>query len=665
MIYLITNENYLFNNPLLNKYSIEKALEDLKNLEEIDLDIETTGLDRFTEKILTIQLGNFENQYIFVIESFNYQIPQQLKDFLNFYTGVFVGQNLKFDLQFLFIQDVIIKKVYDTMLAEQIITFGLDLPCDLKSLVQKYCAFTLDKSERDNIIKKGLTENSLIYGADDIKYLSTIKRKQLTTIKELNLETALKLDNSFVVVLAYIEYCGIKLDWDKWKLKYINNLEELNSFREDLNKEVENIASKNPIFNKFLDPCLDLFSSSNTCNINWNSPKQIIPLFELLGINCTIYEKGEEKKSINEKVLSPQINFFPILKIYLDFKEKAKECSTYGLNWENCINKKTNRIHTIYRQLFTNTGRLSSGSKKENAPNMQNLPSDKLTRSCFIPEEGNIIIDCDYSGQESIVLVNESKDESLLNFYQKGLSDMHSYVALLLFPEMIDKSPKDITNEDLLYIKKNFKDKRQIAKTAEFAVAYGGQGSTIAKNCQLSIEEGIEVYDKYFEGFPGLKKYFDLVFYKTSSNKYILFNNVTKRKFFFDYTENPYFKYKEDVSNPFFWQINENAKQIYKEFNKAKGEIQRYSQNYPIQGTSGDITKLAGVYFMKEIFNRDWFNKVKIVACVHDEYVIECPENLREEVCKCIEECMRKGAEPFCKLLPLDAEAIYGDHWVH
>lgn len=162
-----------------------------------------------------------------------------------------------------------------------------------------------------------------------------------------------------------------------------------------------------------------------------------------------------------------------------------------------------------------------------------------------------------------------------------------------------------------------------------------------------------------------MKNFFDLAFAQSDHFGYITFNSVSKRKYFFNPVTNDYFKYREEVEDPYFWQSNPEARSIFRKYSKAKGEVARYSQNFKIQGTAADITKYAGIFFMREIFKRNWFGIVKIVAAVHDEYVIECPESMVDEVSKCIEDCMKLGADPFCKLVPLGAEAIHGDHWVH
>jgi DNA polymerase-1 len=179
--------------------------------------------------------------------------------------------------------------------------------------------------------------------------------------------------------------------------------------------------------------------------------------------------KGERKESIDSKVLEPQQDQFPIIKPYLKYKETQKEVSTYGYNWKNYINPITGRIHTSFTQIL-NTGRMSSGNKYENLPNIQNLPRGEDTRSCFISEPGNLLIDADYASQEQIVLANFSKEPNLLEFYHRGFQDMHSYVAFLMYKDIRKCTVEELTPEKLSYVKEEYPEQRRIAKSAGFAI---------------------------------------------------------------------------------------------------------------------------------------------------------------------------------------------------
>jgi len=579
MIYLITNQLAIFNNSLFKSISLKEGIDLLEELEELSLDTETTGLNYFSDTLLLLQLGNEDFQVLFDISSFGGVIPNELKYFLNTSNSLFILQNAKFDLKFLLRQDVLIKKVHDTMLAEIILTNGLQYSGrDLNSLTQKYCGEELDKTVRNEIITTGLSDRVLFYAANDIKHLSSIKRKQLTIAKNLHLLKAIELDNSFVVVLAYVEYCGIKLDYNKWMDKTNKNKEKALQLKVLLEKKLWEDGKYS-----YFSGMVDMFTQEQTCTINWNSPSQVISLFKEYGINVILKDKGVDKETVDAKVLEPQKNDFPILPLYLNYKGLQKEISTYGDSWKKFINPVTGRIHTTFQQLM-NTGRLSCGNKRDGTPNLQNVPSDHETRSCFICEEGNILIDADYCGQETIVLANASKETNLIQFYEKGLEDMHSYVAFLMYKDIRPCALEDITAESLEYIKKNHKDKRQIAKAAGFSIAYGGNGSTIAKNCSIPPKDGEFVYNSYFEAFPNMKQYFELGFNRASHFKYVEFNPITKRKYFFNPDTEDYFSLKDIVEDPLFWHTNPDAREINRKFNKSKSDIQRLSQNFPIQG---------------------------------------------------------------------------------
>ena len=595
MIYLVSNNQTLF--PEFKYITLDESISKLSELSEIGNDTETTGFSCHTKSLLSIQLGNKDFQIVFDIASYGGIIPNKLKKFMNDYDGIWILQNAKFDLQFYYKQDVILNKVFDTMLAEYILTNGLqDDGRDLKTLTWKYCGESLDKTIRGKIIKVGLTKEVILYAANDITFLPLIKKKQLALLEQYDLLGAINLDNAFVKVLAYIEYCGIKLDWNKWMARTQSLAEKCTEKQNELESCLFELTGRK------YQGTVDMFSGKPECLINWKSAKQVVQLFESLGIDCTTKEKGEIKKSVEKKVLQFQIPDHKILQLYFDYKESAKQIDTYGYSWKELINESTGRIHCSYTQIMK-TGRLSS-----NKPNMQNLPSDEATRSCFIVEPGNKMICADYSGQESIIMANFAKDEALLTFYRKGLTDMHSFVAYLLYPQLQTVTIDELTNDFLKEIKTKHKDLRQIAKKAEFAVGYGGNGSTIAKNTGVSEAQGKKVYDTYFEVFSGMKRYFDYVLYKTEQNHFIQYNNITKRKYFIPASD-PFIDFAGFDS--WTWEG--------KEYEKSRAEIQRKSQNFPIQGSAADCSKLAGIIFFNNLIKKGWFNKVKICNMVHDK----------------------------------------------
>ena len=144
---------------------------------------------------------------------------------------------------------------------------------------------------------------------------------------------------------------------------------------------------------------------------------------------------------------------------------------------------------------------------------------------------------------------------------------------------------------------------------------------------------------------------------------YIVYNNVTGRKYFFS-EDTPFLKYYEMVNLPYFHNIPD-SRVVKREYDESYAEAQRLSQNYRIQGSSADISKLAGIYLFQEILNRGWFNVVKIVNMIHDEYNVEAPEELSAVVTKLTVDCRERAADMFCKTVKLKAEPSVGKHWIH
>ncbi len=315
-----------------------------------------------------------------------------------------------------------------------------------------------------------------------------------------------------------------------------------------------------------------------------------------------------------------------------------------------------------------NTGRVSSGEQNkstgEKYPNFQNIPGDPETRACFIAEEGNSLIICDYSGQEQIVLANVSLDPGLLAFYDSGGGDMHSFIVKKWYPEL-----EPLTVDE---IKKFHKDKRQWAKIAGFAINYGGVGQTIADQLNISKAEGDKIYDSYFEVFPGLKKYLKDIPKQALRDGYILISPLTERKSYLPNFET----YKELERNTAgdFWDRYREAKAenspSFRELKKTssdffyhKGIIERAAQNYPIQGRSGEITKISCVHIFDYIIDNNLFDIVKFVNTVHDENVVEAPDDILYEIGEMVKDSMFKAGERYCKRVPLLAEPDYSKFW--
>jgi DNA polymerase I len=635
------------------------CLKYLNTLDIIGFDIETLGFDPYKDKIVCIQLGNAENQ--FVIDTNTIDI-QAFKSILE--TKELIGHNLKFDIRFLMHNRIIPSKIFDTFITEKTLYLGVDShKCSLADCVDRYCGAYMDKTQRLNITGK-FNPDFIKYSGKDVEHLHAVRAKQEELIKDRQCETSIELDNRFVIVLSYIEYCGMKLDVNKW----LKRLGKIKNEAEELRVKLDSYIIDNG-YEKFIDRQGNLFSPGLHTSINWNSAAQVILLFEMMGVDVEVVDKGVTKKTTEASQLAKQVDKFPILETYVRYKECQKNIGTYGENWIRLINPVSGRIHTSYKQLM-NTGRLSSGGRNkatgEAYPNFQNIPSDEETRSCFVAEEGNTLIGCDYTGQEQIVLVNKCLDSNLLEFYRKDLGDMHSFVASKMYPEL-DGMPLDD-------IKKKHKDKRQAAKVAGFAINYGGSGKGIADQLNLSLVQGQHIYDSYFKAFPGLKSYFDKAKKFGLQNGYVLISEVTGKKSYVD-NYDWYMEQKEKIDNNTFWDSYKKhkanntptfreLKKVVQAYSMKKGDIERMSLNYPIQGESSEITKLSCVLFWHEYLvpNKLLFT-VRFVNTIHDENLIECPLSLADECAKALQQAMEKAGTKFCKTIPLKADPCVAPYW--
>lgn len=664
MIYLVTKQQSLWTSDRYKVISAEEALELLAPLNVVELDTETMGLDPYTKELLTVQLGCADFQVVIDCTSVDIHL---FKEYIENPQRMFLGWNIKFDLKFLYHQRIIPMRVYDGYLAEKLLWLGYPAgmhEMSLKAASINYLGVDMDKSVRGKIIQTGLTEDVIVYAAGDVSYLGKIRDKQLEQLEAKGLLKAIDFENEFVKCLAYIEYCGAKLDIDKWKVKMTTDLNNLERYKAQLNDWVENsqFASKYCSINMQGD----LFSGFDTkprCHINWTSSQQVIPLFEDLGLDLKVLDKKTKhyKKSVDIKVVEPQSSKSPLIPIYINFKKAAIIVNTFGQKFLGLINPVTGRIHANFNQLGTDTGRLSSTE-----PNLQNLPHDALTRSCFISEKGNKWISADYSGQESYLMASMANDEAMLDELTNGSGDLHSLTAKMVFQQI----PRDMPLKD---IKKNFKELRQEAKGYEFCFNYGGQDSTLIRNYGLDAKRAKEIYENYMSGFAGLKRYQDFRRVDVMRKGYILLSPITGHKaYIYDYDELK--RQMEKQEDPEFWAYYREMKQENPECDTVQGvrrlarrkaESEKQSINYPIQAAGALTFKLASIKLFNWLRKNNLLFIVKYCIPVHDEINLEAPEEISQEVADMLVKCMVSAGKPFCTRAHLGADVEVGDHWIH
>ena len=686
MIYFVTNQMQLFESKNYKIIDVEESLRLLNTITIVGIDTETQGFSPFLKKLLLLQLGNRDFQVVIDCTTVDVTL---YKEYIES-DRLFIGWNLKFDVRFLFYYGIVPKNLYDGFIAEKMRWLGFPSgmhSLSLKSAGENYLGVELDKSVRGEIIwRKELTDDIIIYAANDVKYLEDIMNEQLKILIPRGQKLALEVENKAILPTAYFEFCGVKLDIEKWKAKMAKDQETFNRAKDKLDNYVVEMYNKDNTLKKFIkiiEP--DLFgfvTPGPSCNINWKSPKQVIPFLETLGFNLETRDKvtGGMKKSIDAIVIEGQTNVHPIAEVYLEFKAAQKVTSTYGQNFLDLRNPVTGRIHTNFNQIGTDTHRYSSGGgeDKEVIPgrkiplvNLQNLPADAETRACFVAESGNKWISADYSGEESVILANISKDKAMIDLFLHGCGDLHSLVAKMVYPDEL----KDIPVEQ---VKKLRPDLRKKAKAPEFTFAYGGDANTLISKDHIPEEEAKLIEANYKKGFPGVAAYQSYQRKVVMQLGYInTCPEVGFRAYIYDFEEldriqkqfNQEFwtKYRKlKIENPSDPIVND-----VKYYFKRKSASERQSINYPIQGRGSAIFKIAAVNLFNWVVNNGLFGIVKFCIPAHDEFNIEAPEEIAEQVADKLHECMVRAGKFICKIVPLEAEVsrlengALPTYWIH
>ncbi|MBD8926127.1 MAG: DNA polymerase I [[Eubacterium] rectale] len=329
---------------------------------------------------------------------------------------------------------------------------------------------------------------------------------------------------------------------------------------------------------------------------NINSPKQLgVVLFEKLQLPNE--KKTKTGYSTSAEVLDKLAPDHPIVADVLEYRQLSKLKSTYADGLINFI-EQDGKIHTTFNQTITATGRLSSTD-----PNLQNIPIrielGKLIRKVFLPEQGHLFVDSDYSQIELRVLAHLSDDEKLIEAFKNG-QDIHRSTASLVFDTPFD----EVTDIQ-----------RRNAKAVNFGIVYGISAFGLANDLNIGRKEAQAYIDSYFEKYPKIKAFLDKTVADAKEKGYIktMFGRIRPIP---------------ELSSSNFMQ-------------RQFGE--RVAMNSPIQGTAADIIKIAMIRVHDRLLKENL--KSKLILQVHDELLIETAEDEKEYVIELLEEEMHKAAD--------------------
>ena len=684
MIYLVSRQQDLFNIPGVQAVTPAESLEIMKNWRMLQYDSETSGRDPHLCNLLCIQFGDMEGENQVVVDTTTIS-PLYYKDQLE--SKYIIGHNLKFDLQFLYNYGIIPRKVYDTMIVEQLLHLGWptgQISYSLKEIAWRRLGINIDKTVRGEIIWRGLDADVIHYAAGDVMYLEAIRKSQVEDLRRQDLLKAAKIECNFVPAISYLEWCGIHLDQEKWKAKMEKDQENLTKAKNALDQ----FAIKTPELKQFthINRQGDLwegFDLTPKCEVNWSSSRQVVNIAKILGFDVSIKDKktGEDKESVLEKHLKPQKGINDeFLKLYFDYQEYAKVVTSFGQGHLNAINPKTDRIHTVYRQLGAASGRMSCGSQQPNTdlakvnkvspkdctyPNMQQLPSDEDTRGAFTAPKGYEWCSCDYSALESRLGADIYNEKSMLDEFLHGSGDMHSLCAYMVYKKEI---PRDTPIKE---IKHKFPHLRKAVKPIEFSQQFGGSEYAIQGAMGCTLEEAQAFKEAYDSGFPGIAEFKKKGSEFVRKHGYILMCKYSGHKmYWWDHKE---WLERQQSFTQEFWENYRNyhkgtgdevAREVSMHF-KAASKYDRMALNAPTQGSGIVILKIAITDFFNWVVDNNYFGKIELAALVHDEANIVYPKELHDIVPKKLQECMEHAASLVCTKLPIPAEPAVKDYWEH
>lgn len=414
-------------------------------------------------------------------------------------------------------------------------------------------------------------------------YEITSKKLKENGQEQLYYEVELPL----VTVLSDMQKCGMLID--KGELEAFSR--ELSVRINELTEEIYTLAGE---------------------EFNINSTKQMgVILFEKLGLKAI--KKTKTGYSTNAEVLEKLSGKHPIIELILEYRKLAKLKSTYCDGLLAVINPETGRIHSVFNQTVTVTGRISSTE-----PNMQNIPTrtelGSHIRKMFVAKPGCVLMDADYSQIELRVLAHIAEDEIMINAFKNG-EDIHAMTASQVLGIPLDSVTKE---------------QRSSAKAVNFGIVYGIGEYSLSQDLKISVKEAKAYIESYLEKYAGVKKYMDDIKKFARDNGFVktMMNRI---------------RYVPEITSSNF---------------NTRSFGERVALNTPIQGSAADIIKLAMVRIYGRLKSEGL--KSKLILQVHDELIIETLLEEREQVSKILSEEMENAAK---LLVPLIVDMSEGDNW--
>lgn len=560
------------------EYKIIENIDDLKLKEKVSVYLEISETNYHNADIYGMSLYDGENAYYVPFE-----VLKENKNILG------EKEIYTYDLKKMIVSlnkyGIDIKNcTFDAMIAGYILNYNVK--DDIAYLANTFnCDITLfDNFKKE---KDMSTEALADLTVKKAKFIYDIKDEFINKMKEEEqLELFSNIEMKLSSVLASMEIEGVRVD-----TKVLDKMgENINKKLDELTSEIYNYAGE---------------------EFNIQSPKQLGEvLFEKLEIPYP--KKKKTSYSTAREILDKIVDYHPIVEKIIEHRTLNKIYTTYIVGIKNCV-KEDGKLHTIYTQTLTRTGRLSSIE-----PNLQNIPirykEGKEIRKAFIPEENSVFLSSDYSQIELRMFAHMSGEQNLIDAFKHHL-DIHTKTAMDIYHVSKDEVTKNM---------------RRDAKAVNFGIIYGISSFGLAEDLGVDIKTAKKFLDNYLETFPGIKNYMDKVIKDAYETGYVKTIMNRKRK------------------------IDE----LYNTNHMIKVQGERMALNTPVQGSSADILKKAMIDIYNE-FNR--LNlKSKMILQVHDELIF----NVKNDELEKVKEIVINFMENAYKLnVPLEVDVEIGKNW--